>query len=1412
MDISRLKKVLAGFSAVAMMLSTVSTAIAAYADVPAGVWYEEAVKSFTDAGYLDASQPNFRATDTANRAEFTKLVVELNGGILSTAPAVPSFDDVKASAWFYGYMEEAGKEGWVKGDGNCYGSHPCYARPTSNVSRAEAAALIVRAFGLESTSDAPTFVDNPSGQWYTDAIQIAADHCVLQGDGATGRVRPTDNMNRAEMVVMLNRVDQGLAYGTDCGGGQTAAPAVSNASAASTVKVLVDFNVAVDKTAAETIANYAVSPALTITSATLTSEKTVELVFSSAMTANKEYALTVSNMKTADGDTFSDTATFMGYSALPQGNGTLEVTVSSSNPIGDTVPKGAHTVPMLSLDLTASCDDSVTVETLTVLHEGFGDKGDIDAVYATIDGGRVSRERTIDSKDQTAEVRFVSPLVVPACKTVTVDVVADIATSATASAEHNFAVELASDLVTNAKSLSGNFPLRGNSFRVGAITSGTLSVAYRTVTPSALEVGDKDVVLGKFEVSTNSIEDQTLYAMTLHQAGTVSDGDVTNIRIRRTDKTVITNSVDQFRSKFAALTFSPPFTVLEGDRITLEVIGDLVGGAAKTVQIDFDETSDIFAVGSLYGYGVNGQLYGSSVGTPTGTVSSITVDAGQFTIAINGPSQQTFTRDQTDAVLANVVFTTGGETVNVKKMYIAVQGNTVTGATLAVGHGNGTSFDDISEVMSSVTLRNATTGRSIEGVQLTGSTEFGTNAGATTATFQIYRFDDFTVNGTENWQLKVDFTDNGTGVSPTQGDQFRALICGEPTQISNATNTVGCSFNGITANATTTTWNLELEGLSTSDKVQDVRPRGTIVGNAQRIADASFTVTVKSLTSTETAVKNAKNIRLLQFEARAGEAKSVLLTKAIFEAVGGATALQNGVNYGLWVDTDGDGTVDTILDSGKSASANTITFDGITNGGFVVGKEQTVKFEVHADIAGSLTTATTLQLRFATGSTSYVEAETVDRGTSLSGIKTNGTCASTCDVTVTTANSPSYSLVSQGTLFVTKKETIRSRQLLAGALGESVLSLNFRAINEPIDITNLQLTSSGSKAKSVDRLDLYKVGQTTPFASATTNNCGSDDVPGFNPGLVNGAAQAQVTTFCASMQSQQLVVPKADEVNVLVKPSMKGDESGATSGTGVSFWIDMNSANSSATGTGAVRARGVDSSNNLAGNDDDQTDDGEVFIGTSTVTSSGTYIAGAQNITVLSKLDSIVNANADANGSNVPSGVKELGVFKFSALTNNNTKNGLNKFTLSGVIFNVTATNVAIDYTSWVFYNKANTSATHACNTFTTAGTPIVMSNSGAFLVQCDNIRTGTVDTKIDPGSNKTFVLRANVTNPDVVATNTSNILVSLQDFASSTNSTFSSTTSHMQWSDYEDQTAVAQDFNWVEYSDTSVNSTNYQS
>ncbi len=185
------------------------------ADVDSAAWYASIIGEFVTAELIPTNIP-FRPGDMATRSEFIDLLVRSKGGANGQYQS-QSFTDVPFTASYFAAFEEAGLNGWVKGSNDCYGQKPCYAKPADRVNRAEAAALLNRAFGVSRLGVAPAFNDNPSNAWYFEEIQKAADNCVLKGDGDTGMVRPGDSMNRAEMVAMISRITKGQTYGNGCG-------------------------------------------------------------------------------------------------------------------------------------------------------------------------------------------------------------------------------------------------------------------------------------------------------------------------------------------------------------------------------------------------------------------------------------------------------------------------------------------------------------------------------------------------------------------------------------------------------------------------------------------------------------------------------------------------------------------------------------------------------------------------------------------------------------------------------------------------------------------------------------------------------------------------------------------------------------------------------------------------------------------------------------------------------------------------------------------------------------------------------------------------------------------------------------------------------------------------------------------
>lgn len=312
-----LRRLTAGVAASAVALSGVASVAAAdthYTDVQAGVWYEEAATALLESGALDDSESRLRPNDLATRAEVLKLLVNVYGEDLAY-PATSSFSDVPKSAWYFPYVEAAARAGWVKGDADCYGTgaRTCTARPGDQVNRAEIAVLLQRAFRLSYLGLAPDFSDNARNMWYYNPIQTAADHCILEGDGGTTRVRPAASMNRAEMVVIFHRASMGMRYGDDCG--SVMEGNIVSITPSAHDRVVVTFNVDLDANRMEETEHYALERTsngsdIKIDDLSVLTARSVELWLESDLVDDATYRVTVDDLRTERGADFDDSQTF----------------------------------------------------------------------------------------------------------------------------------------------------------------------------------------------------------------------------------------------------------------------------------------------------------------------------------------------------------------------------------------------------------------------------------------------------------------------------------------------------------------------------------------------------------------------------------------------------------------------------------------------------------------------------------------------------------------------------------------------------------------------------------------------------------------------------------------------------------------------------------------------------------------------------------------------------------------------------------------------------------------------------------------------------------------------------------------------------------------------------------------------
>lgn len=162
-----------------------------FKDLPTSHWaysyIEKLVKLQIIGGYPDGS---FRPSANVTRSEFAKMTALANGWALVN-PATPSFSDVPRSFWAYRYIETAKARGAISGyPGGLF-------KPGANITRAEIAAIAVKAEGFSLISSGSGFKDVSPGYW-AYAYLITAQREGIVGGYPDGSFKPSGSATRAE--------------------------------------------------------------------------------------------------------------------------------------------------------------------------------------------------------------------------------------------------------------------------------------------------------------------------------------------------------------------------------------------------------------------------------------------------------------------------------------------------------------------------------------------------------------------------------------------------------------------------------------------------------------------------------------------------------------------------------------------------------------------------------------------------------------------------------------------------------------------------------------------------------------------------------------------------------------------------------------------------------------------------------------------------------------------------------------------------------------------------------------------------------------------------------------------------------------------------------------------------------------
>ena len=115
------------------------------------------------------------------------------------------FPDVKRSAWYYSYVEEAADMGLFAGD------EKGFFGPENNITRAQFVQVLFNALAPEDyVPQASPFVDVKDSDWFAAAVSWAGEQKVVSGY-EDGTFRPNAPITREEMcVILVNYVNRTL--------------------------------------------------------------------------------------------------------------------------------------------------------------------------------------------------------------------------------------------------------------------------------------------------------------------------------------------------------------------------------------------------------------------------------------------------------------------------------------------------------------------------------------------------------------------------------------------------------------------------------------------------------------------------------------------------------------------------------------------------------------------------------------------------------------------------------------------------------------------------------------------------------------------------------------------------------------------------------------------------------------------------------------------------------------------------------------------------------------------------------------------------------------------------------------------------------------------------------------------------
>lgn len=808
--------------------------------------------------------------------------------------------------------------------------------------------------------------------------------------------------------------------------------------------------------------------------------------------------------------------------------GGLSVSIASDTPASATIPAGASSVAFTKVRLTAS-SGSADISQMVFHLGGIGATTNIDNAYLYEGSVRLTDGRSVNSSTRNTTFSGLD-LSLDSGDTTYVTVKADISSTPTGGDTALFEIEEASD-ITSTATVSGSFPVEGNTMTFSETAAGTVTVA-KTGSITNPTIGEEEAEIAEFTIDAAG-EDAWLEMITLNvdDAGDHSDYELWN----GNDLLAAGTQSDDLVS----FELTDPLFIEEGNDESFTMTATIGGEADDLVKVAVEEETDVVATGGDYGFNLGVVItdYDETSGACASAAddcSFSTIQGGELTFAFNGPSASDIQIDGKDQVMMEFTLTSENWT-EVQEV-----------AVIFADAGEDDDDDDDTGLKQTDEDTNLTdlAIRESDGSVWMGPEELSGADASSDATQTITFTDDQILQAGESLDLMITVdVDSGA----TANEIYTATL--------DMSLVVAEDANG--------------DALATTDIV----PTSDITGHNMTLVDSSLTYAASTPPSDGTYVKGSTGVDVAGFNFTAGDASDITVTDLTVEVTGDSDATfgaEDDVDVGDHVSSCSlyDSESGSLVDGPESPSDNVATADLIfENFDWTIEAGETAKLIVTCSFSNTdldATDAANDTYAFAIDADADITAED-DDGDSVDATLTgtNGV-ADNNDGSVTTVT-----ISDEGSLTVSLDGSSASSTIILGAsTGVSISVFKFDASDEPYVVEELTLQNCVTTAAPADGL-----------CDGGAQVAGSDDIAAtVKISYTNSAGVTETTSGFLSggsvtFNSLDLYVPTESTRTATVTIDTNSVSStGATSGS--SFQLNLDAED---TGAGEFEAIGQSS-------------------------------------------------------------------------------------------------------------------------------------------------------------------------------------------------------------------------------------------